>query len=66
MLKMEDIKDLSPEDLHKRTQELRDELFKMRLKLNTSGLEKSHQLKATRKDLARVLTFMNAQKTVGK
>jgi large subunit ribosomal protein L29 len=51
-----ELKDKSSEELQKMDGELRGELFMLKLKNKTGQLDKSHKLKALRKDIARIQT----------
>jgi large subunit ribosomal protein L29 len=55
MAKRIDTADLTSEELGKKVTELKDQLFHLRFKLATGQLENHHQLKATRRDIARCL-----------
>ncbi len=50
--------DLTLEDLNRRAAELRQSLFKDRLKLRTGALESPAKRNEARRDLARILTVI--------
>ncbi len=55
-MKMKDIETLSEQDLINKIEELKTKQFDMRIQKTTSGIEKSHEIRATRKDIARLKT----------
>lgn len=55
MAKRIETADLTSEELEKKVAELKDQLFHLRFKLATGQLENHHQLKITRRDIARCL-----------
>ncbi len=55
-MKASDIRGLSPEDLETRENEIRDELFNLKLQVVTQQTTNVSRLKLLRRDLARVLT----------
>ena len=57
--KTEELRALSPEELTRREESLRESLFKMRMKLATGQLSHVADVTATRRNLARILTEMN-------
>ena len=62
MKKQESIKDLSTADLNDRLEQARTQLVKMRLNHAVSPLDNPNQIRATRKDIARLLTKINQEK----
>jgi large subunit ribosomal protein L29 len=58
-LKNEEIHALTTEELLRRENQYRESLFKMRMKLATGQLSHVADVKATRRNLARLLTEMN-------
>ncbi len=58
-LKSEEIRALTTEELVRREDQYRETMFKMRMKLATGQLSHVADVKATRRNLARVLTEMN-------
>ena len=55
---MEELRSLSDEELARREEELREALFKMRMKLAIGQFTKVADVAMTRRNLARVLTVM--------
>lgn len=43
--------------------ELRKKLFELKLQKVTTSVEKSHELKSVRKDIARLLTALNSKES---
>ena len=61
-MKTSEIIKMSTEDINKKIEELRSELFDLRMKQSTAALEKSHRINAARKDIARMKTVLSARK----
>jgi len=57
MIKKEDVVNLSKKDVEKKVNELKKKMLSLKLQASVSGLEKPHELKILRKDIARILTF---------
>jgi len=57
--KTEELRALSPEELTRREDSLRESLFKMRMKLAVGQMSKVADVNATKRNLARVLTEMH-------
>ncbi|MDY6430723.1 MAG: 50S ribosomal protein L29 [Bacilli bacterium] len=55
-MELNEIRELSPNELEKKIYDLRVELFTLRRKKAVGNLEHGEQLRAVRKDLARALT----------
>lgn len=53
-----EIKELTPKELSSRTQELREEIFHLRLQQQAGQLEKPHLLRASRREIARLQTVL--------
>jgi len=56
-LKANEIRELSPDDVTKRMQEARQELFNLRFQHATGALENTSQLALVKRELARLLTI---------
>jgi large subunit ribosomal protein L29 len=56
MMKANELREKSAGELAELEQELRDELFRLRMKHFTGQLQRSSELKEKRRDIARVLT----------
>lgn len=54
-----ELQDKGADELQKMDKELRNELFLLKLKSRTGQLDKSHKLKALRKDIARIQTRLS-------
>lgn len=63
MLKMSEIKSLDKSAIETKVSELRKELFNLGFERQTSGLEKTHLISEKRKDIARLLTALNMNKS---
>lgn len=55
-MKAHEIRDLSPEELQHKYQELIEELFNLRFQLATGQIENVGRISAVRRDIARVKT----------
>ncbi|MDA3902335.1 MAG: 50S ribosomal protein L29 [Desulfuromusa sp.] len=60
-MKVDEIKDLSVEELQTKTQELQQELFNLRFQLHTGHLENTTRVAQVRKDVARVKTILSGK-----
>jgi large subunit ribosomal protein L29 len=56
-MKAADLRKLSAAELDARVQEMRDQVFDLRIKQATQQLEKSTVIRQARRDLARALTI---------
>ncbi len=61
-MKMTDIKSLTAIDVDNKVEELRKELFDMRIEKATSGIEKPHLKTQHKRTIARLLTHKNQLK----
>lgn len=59
-MKMNEIIDLSPAEVHKKIRELGEELLQLQVRKQTGQVEKSHMIKLVKRDRARLLTLLNA------
>jgi len=57
-MKISKIKEMSSPELEKEIGELQQELFKLRFKLATNGLDNPMQIKEVKKDIARIKTVL--------
>lgn len=64
MAKKTDLKELSIAELEKNIRDTEDELVGLRLRKQTGQVEKPHQLKELRKQVARLKTYLNQKKRV--
>ncbi|MGE5248162.1 MAG: 50S ribosomal protein L29 [Verrucomicrobiota bacterium] len=59
-MKKKEVHDLGPEELQQRERELRDEIFRLKMKRSASALDNKMLIRSRRKELARVITFLHA------
>jgi large subunit ribosomal protein L29 len=57
-LELDEIRQMAPADLRIKEREMREELFRFRLKLRTNQMENPSNYKKSRRDLARLLTVI--------
>ena len=57
-----EIRDLSPAEIETKIRETRDQLLQLQLRKQTGQVEKTHELRLLRKDIARLLTILNEKK----
>lgn len=60
-MKFTEIKDLTVEELRKRSQQLREDMFQVKMKHSLGQVASPIELRKARRDLARVLTALNAK-----
>lgn len=58
-MKTSEIRKMSKEDINKKINEIKTELFDLRMKQATGNLDKPHRINALRKDVARLKTVLN-------
>ena len=58
MMKAKEIRNLSVEDLNKKLEDLKKDLFMLRMQHATNQLDNPMQIAATKKDIARVKTII--------
>ncbi len=58
-MKPENLRQLTPEELDARVQDLRNQVFNLRIKHSTGQLENAAGIRVTRRDLARALSVQN-------
>ena len=58
MMKAKEIRNLSVEDLNKKLEELKKDLFMLRMQHATNQLDNPLQIASTKKDIARVKTII--------
>jgi ribosomal protein L29 len=58
-MKTSEIRKMSTEEILKKIEELKNELFDLRMKQSTGSLEKSHKINQDRKDIARMKTILS-------
>ena len=64
-MKINDIRKLSTEELSKKITETKEELFTKRLQHSTGNLEKPAQLRALRRDVAKMKTVLKERELDG-
>ena len=57
-----EIRDLSPAEITTKIREIRDSLLQLRLRKQTGQVEKTHEIRTLRKDIARLETIANQKK----
>ena len=63
MMKAKELKNLSVEDLNKKLNELKKDLFMLRLQHATNQLDNPMQLANVKKDIARIKTIIREKET---
>ena len=63
MMKAKELKNLSVEELTKKLEELKKDLFMLRMQHATNQLENPMQLVAVKKDIARIKTIIREKET---
>jgi len=61
-VKIQEIRELSPEELEQKERELRRELFNLKFRKATGQLDNTARLRLLKRDLARVLTSMRERR----
>lgn len=61
-MKIKELRELSAEELGARLRELRENTFQLRLQSKIGQLEKPSQIRATRREIARVQTLLSERK----
>jgi len=56
-----DLKEMTPVELTELLAEAKEELFNLRFQLATNQLDNTARIRATKKDIARILTVMREQ-----
>lgn len=62
-MKIEELRSLSREELLRKKEELKAELYKLNLQRYGARVEKPHRFSLLRKDIARIHTILNAKET---
>jgi large subunit ribosomal protein L29 len=57
-----EIRDLSPAEITTKIRETRESLLQLRLRKQTGQVEKTHEIRTLRKDIARLETIANQKK----
>lgn len=61
-MKVQEIREMSVDDLRLQEKDLRDQIFRMRIQKAMGQTETPTKVRALRRDLARVLTVLQAKK----
>ena len=64
-MKASEIRKMSNEEILKKIEELKDELFDLRMQKATAALEKPHKIRAAKKDIARMKTILTERENEG-
>jgi large subunit ribosomal protein L29 len=59
-----EIRDLSPSEIETKLREAREQLLQLRLRKQTGQVEKTHEIRVLRKDIARFETVLTQKKVV--
>lgn len=65
LVKIENLRDLTDEELTKKLDDSKDELFKLRFQMATGQLDNPMKLKEVRRNIARVKTVMRQREIFG-
>jgi large subunit ribosomal protein L29 len=57
-----EIRELAPAEISTKLRDIRGQLLQLRLRRQTGQVEKTHELRALRKDIARLETILNQKK----
>ncbi len=63
-MKAQEIRDLNVEEIDRKVKELKENLFKIKMKLSTKQVENTSQISMIKKDIARLLTIAKQKKAV--
>ena len=58
-MQAKELREMTPEELQKKLQELKKELFNLRFQHAINQLENPHQMTEVKRDIARVMTVLN-------
>ena len=61
-----EMRDLSADEISTKTRELREQLLQLKLRKQTGQVEKTHELRTLRKDIARLETIATEKKAKAK
>lgn len=62
-MKPQEIRDLTIPEIERKIKESRETLYKLNLKLSTKQLENTSQLRAIKRDIARLITILKEKKS---
>ncbi|RFC51220.1 MAG: large subunit ribosomal protein L29 [Verrucomicrobia bacterium] len=57
-----EIRDLAPAEITTKLREVREQFLQLRMRRQTGQVEKTHELRTLRKDVARLETILNEKK----
>lgn len=57
-MKPDELRERTDQELRELEEQLRAEMFRMRLRKHTNQLQQTHQLRETRRDIARIKTIL--------
>ena len=57
-----EIRDLSADEIGTKLRETREQLLQLRMRKQTGQVEKTHEMRSLRKDIARLETILNQKK----
>jgi large subunit ribosomal protein L29 len=60
-----EIREFSPTEINTKVRETREQLLQLKLRKQTGQVEKTHELRTLRKDIARLETIANEKKAKG-
>ncbi len=64
-MKIEKFREMNQAELEHKIQELQDNLFKLKIKVQTKQVENTAQLSAGRRDIARIKTLLKEMRLAG-
>ncbi len=64
-MKIDKFREMNKDELLRKLTEMQDNLFKMKIKVQTKQVENTSQLSATRRDIARVKTLLQEMEQKG-
>jgi large subunit ribosomal protein L29 len=62
MMKAKELRNLTAAELRVKLREIQEQLLQLRLRKQTGQVERTHELRALRKDIARILTILTELK----
>ena len=62
-MKHKEIRELTPAEIETSLREVREALVQLRMRKHTGQVEKTHELRDLRKDIARLETIINEKKS---
>lgn len=65
-MKASELKEMTMEELKKKEEDMRKELFNLRFQKSTGEIENPMRIHSVRKNIARVMTVMSEKKIAGK